>query len=88
MHYLMARHRVADFDKWSVVFRSHAGAQRQAGLHVLHLLRGAADPNLVVILFRADDPAKARAFTEAPGASEAAEASGVIGTPEISLLRD
>lgn len=88
MHCLMARHRVADFDSWNAVFRSHAGAQREAGLHLLHLLRDAADPNLVVILFTADDPAKARAFTQAPSAGEAAEASGVIGTPEISLLSD
>ncbi|MGD1147300.1 MAG: hypothetical protein ABR961_05085 [Thermoanaerobaculaceae bacterium] len=88
MHYLMARHRVREFGRWNAVFRSHAAAQREAGLHLLHLMRDTADPDLVVILFRADDPEKARAFTRAPSASEAAEASGIIGTPEISLLSD
>ena len=88
MFYLLGRHKVADFARWHKVFASHAEAQRQAGLHLLHLLRDTADPNDVVILFRADDPNKARAFTKAPGAREAAAQSGVIGVPEILLLSD
>ncbi len=88
MHYLLVRHRVADFAKWHRVFVSHAEAQRDAGLHLLHLLRDSRDPNLVVMLFRADDPEAARAFTGSPDAREAAEVSGVIGVPEVSLLSE
>ena len=88
MYYLLCKHKVADYTKWRRVFDSHAEAQRESGLHLLHVLRGTADPNLVVLLFRADDLSKARAFTEAPSAGEAAEISGVIGVPEISFLRE
>jgi hypothetical protein len=88
MHYLVGRHAVADFGKWHRVFASHAKAQREAGLHLLHLLRDTADPNLVVMLFRADAPEAARAFTESPDAAQAARSSGVLGVPEISLLRE
>ena len=88
MYYLLCKHKVADYPKWRRVFDSHAEAQREAGLHLLHVLREIADPNTVVFLFRVDDPDKARAFTQAPSASEAAEVSGVIGVPEISFLSE
>jgi heme-degrading monooxygenase HmoA len=71
MYYLLAKHKVADFAKWRRIFDCHAKAHRKAGLHLLHLLRDTADPNLVIILFRADDLDKARAFTQAPEASKA-----------------
>jgi hypothetical protein len=88
MFYLLVKHKVADFAKWHAIFASHEEAQHQAGLHLLHLLRDTSDPKLVVMLFRADDPAKARGFTSAPEAGQAAHDSGVIGTPEILFLRD
>ena len=88
MHYPFCKHRVVDYAAWQRVFDADAAAQRAAGLHLLHVLRGATDPNLVVTLFRVDDPGKARAFTEAPTAAEHADSSGVIGVPEISWLTE
>jgi hypothetical protein len=88
MHYLLCKHKVADYARWRRVFDSHAEAQRQAGLYVLHVLRDTADLNLVVMLFRVDDLDKAKAFTQAPSASQAAKTSGVIGTPEILFLSE
>jgi heme-degrading monooxygenase HmoA len=88
MNYLLLKHRVAGFARWPRVFESHAAAQRQAGLHLLHLLRDTGDPDLVVMLFRIDDLDKARAFTESPRAAESAEVSGVIGVPEVLILAD
>ncbi|MHC4698360.1 MAG: YciI family protein [Planctomycetota bacterium] len=88
MYYLLCKHKVADYPAWRRVFDSHAEAQRESGLHLLHVLRDTADPNLLVLLFRADDLSKARAFTQAPNASEAAENSGVIGVPEVLFLSE
>jgi hypothetical protein len=88
MHYLLCKHRVADFGRWLRVFQGDAGAQRAAGMQLLHVLRDDADPNLIVLLFRTDDPVRARAFTEAPQASESARDSGVIGAPEVLFLSD
>jgi hypothetical protein len=85
---MLCRHSVQDFDRWYDIFASHAEAQKNAGLHLLYLLREANDPNHLVYLFKVDDPQRARAFTEAPDANEAGKESGVIGTPEIILLND
>jgi len=86
MPYLFVRQRVADFDQWYSVFRSHAEAQKEAGLKDLQLLRDAADPNIIVCFFTVEDIDRARAFTEAPQASEAQKESGVIGDPDIIWL--
>lgn len=88
MNYMLCRHRVADFERWNRVFQSHAPAHREAGLHLLHLLRGVDDPNEVIFLFRVDDVKRAMEFTEAPGSADAGRESGVVGVPEIRLLRD
>lgn len=88
MYYLLCKHQVEDYTRWRRIFDSHAEAQREFGLHLLHILRDIADPNLVVLLFRVHDVRKAKAFTEAPSASEAAGTSGVIGMPEILFLKE
>ncbi len=63
MPYLYVPQRVADSDRWYTVFKSHAEAQREAGLTNLHLLRDAADANLIVCMFEVEDIVKARTFT-------------------------
>lgn len=88
MTYLLCIQKVADFTRWHRVFASHAVAHSEAGLHLLHILRDTADPGLVVVMFRIDDPETARAFTQAPEASQAAEESGVIGEPEVLILSE
>ncbi len=88
MHYLFCKHRVKDYAKWRRVFDADAAAQRESGLRLLHVLRDTADPNLVVMLFRAEELDKARAFTETPAAGESAESSGVGGAVEILFLSD
>jgi len=87
MFYLMARHKLADFDTWNRIFESHAEAQRNAGLHLLHVLREISDPNSVVALFEVDDLEKANAFTGAPGARDAGGQAGVISV-EMSYWSD
>jgi hypothetical protein len=88
MNYMLCRNRVQDFSRWYDVFRSHRDAQREAGLTLLHLLRDLSDPNNVVMFFSVADIDKARAFTGAPEARQAADLSGVLGTPELLLLSD
>lgn len=86
MNYLFVRHKVVNFETWQSVFASHAEAQQRAGLLLLHLLRVAADPNDVLMLFEVNDLEKAKAFTGSSGAGESAKVSGVIGTPEVLFL--
>ena len=56
MNFMLCKHKVADFEKWHAVFRSHAEAQREAGLHILHVLRDASDPDVLVRWVFADNP--------------------------------
>ena len=88
MIFMLCRHRVADFVRWHKVFESHAEAQREAGLHVLYLLHDTIDYNHITYLFRVDDVDKAKAFTQAPVASEAVQESGIIGPFEMLYLTD
>jgi hypothetical protein len=88
MTYMLCKHRVHDFERWHKIFASHAEAQRKSGLHLLYLLRATNDQNQIVYLFKVDDMDVAKAFTQAPEATEAGEQSGVIGKPEIILLND
>ena len=85
MTYMLCRNRVADFAEWKRVFDSHAEAHRAAGLHLVHLWRSLDDPNNVFFLFEVSNIEKAQAFVNAPDATEAAKASGVIDG-EIQLL--
>jgi hypothetical protein len=78
MIHMLCRNKVADFAKWKRVFDSHAPAHREAGLKLEYVRRSIEDPNNVFFVFEVSDIEKARAFISAPGASEAAKASGVI----------
>jgi hypothetical protein len=88
MPYLYVRQRVKDFDTWYSVFQSHTEAAEKAGLTDLQLLRDVSDENVIVCLFRIEDLARARAFTETPEASEAKTDSGIIGEPEVLWLEE
>lgn len=88
MTYMLCKHRVIDFARWQKIFASHEEAQRQSGLHLIHLLHEMSNPNDIVYLFKVDDLKKAQTFTQAPGASQAAQDSGVVGTVEIRYLSD
>ena len=78
MTHMLCRNKVASFEKWREVFRSHEAAHREAGLVLEYLWRDAADPENVFYLFRVEDLEKAKAFISAPDAAEAAQESGVI----------
>ncbi len=86
MYYLLCKHKVADYEQWRRVFDSGAEAQKASGLRVLHVLRDTNDPDLVVMLFEAEDLERAKQFTEAPSAGESAACSGIIGAPEVLFL--
>ena len=75
---MLCRNRVEDYDKWKSIFDSHASAQRDAGIELIHLWRDTEDPNNVFFMFRVTDLHKAEAFISTPEASEVGKASGVL----------
>ncbi len=82
MHYLLVKHKVADYAQWKRVFERNAPDARMSGLELAHVFRDLADPNLVFVLCRVRDLKKAQAFTQRGAASDSAKEGGVIGTPE------
>jgi hypothetical protein len=88
MNYLLVHHRVQNFDQWKVGYDAHLPVRQQAGVKEVRLLRGANDPNDVTLLFEASDLPKAQAFAQSADLRDAMTKAGVIGTPEMTYLKD
>lgn len=87
MAYLLIRHKVANFAKWKRGYDAHSHARRKAGLREKTLLRSVRNPREVFILFQASDLKKAKGFASHPGLRKAMKNAGVVGKPEICILR-
>jgi hypothetical protein len=78
MKHMLCRNRVEDYQTWRSVFDSHATAQREAGMRVLHVWRSTEDQNNVFFLFEIDSIEAVNDFMSRPIAEEGREQSGVI----------
>ena len=86
MPYLLVRHKVTDFSTWKAAYDSHSPAREKAGLKQEHLLRNIDDPNVVILLFEAEDVQKAREFANSSDLREAMQKAGVVDKPDIYFL--
>ena len=86
MPYLLVRHGVRDYAHWRALFDADAADQRAAGMHVLHVFRDPANPNIAVFLFEVEDRARAEAFMARPGGEQSAEAAGVPPPVDVPWL--
>jgi len=84
--YMLVRHKVADFSQWKRGYDAHLPKRVEAGLTEKHLLRGAQDPNEVVLLFEAKDLGRTRAFAESADLRETMQKVGVVDKPDIYFL--
>jgi hypothetical protein len=87
MAYLLVRHKVSNFAKWKRGYDGHLPARRKAGLREKALLRSVRNPREVFILFQAGNLKTAKAFASSPQLRKAMKDAGVVGKPEISILR-
>ena len=86
MPYLLVVHKVQDYDRWRPYFDSDKPRQQGAGLTVRHVLRGADDPQEVVILFEAEDLGRARALAGSEELRKIMQEAGVLGPPAMHFL--
>jgi hypothetical protein len=84
--YMLVRHKVRDFSEWKGGYDAHRPKRVEAGLTEKSLLRGADDPNEVVILFEATDLKRAKAFAESADLKETMQKVGVVDKPDIYFL--
>jgi hypothetical protein len=88
MNYLMIRHKVKDFKKWKAAYDAHEPARKGTGLTERCLLRNTKSRNDVLILFEANNLARAKAFCASADLRAAMKKAGVTGKPDLSILAD
>ncbi|MCO5246306.1 MAG: antibiotic biosynthesis monooxygenase [Anaerolineae bacterium] len=86
MVHVIVRHTVDDFARWKPYFDSDAGTRQAAGSQGGMLLRGAGNPNEVVIFFRWDSLENVQEFIHAPALAEVMQQAGVVGMPDFTFL--
>ena len=85
-NYMLIRHKVRDFSEWKPGYDAHLPKRAEAGLTETYLLRGADDPNEVVLLFAVQDLNRAKAFSESEDLRETMQKLGVLDKPDIYFL--
>ena len=84
--FVLVRHKVRDFAEWKRGYDAHLPKRTEAGLTEKHLLRGASDPNEVVLLLEAKDQNRAKAFVESVDLRETMQKVGVVDKPDVYFL--
>jgi hypothetical protein len=79
---LTVLHECTDFNRWKPVYEADAPNRRAAGLSDLLMLRNADNPNLIALVMRVGDHAKAQTMLASPQLRDAMQKAGVIGKPE------
>jgi len=85
--FVLVRHKVRDFAEWKRGYDVHLPKRTEAGLTEKHLLRGADDPNEVVLLLEAEDQGRAKAFVESADLRVTMQAVGVVDKPDVYFLK-
>ena len=83
---MVMMHKVANFAKWQAGYEMGDSMRLAHGLHNYVLARGVKDTNMVMVVVKMDDAARAKEFTTSADLKGAMQKAGVIGTPSISYL--
>jgi hypothetical protein len=83
---ISATHKVADYDKWQASYDEHDSMRVASGLHNYVIARGYNDPNMLMVVLKADDVDKAKAFAKDPSLKKAMQKGGVTGAPMITFM--
>ena len=84
---LIIHHKVASFDKWKPGFDGHEASRRKFGWTAHTVLTSVGDPNDVFIVGKVKSAAAAKEFGAQPELKEVMKKAGVVGAPDISLLK-
>jgi hypothetical protein len=85
---MIARMRVANFERWKEDFESMTGARQKSGWLEHRVVRDATDPNIVTVISRVGDLDAAKRYGQSNELRAAMQRSGVLGPPEISFCDD
>lgn len=82
MAHLFMQHQVADYDDWRPTFDGDAPNCAAAGVTDIAVLRDAADPNSIWMVFDAD-PALIEPMMSDPARAEHMQAAGVTSETQV-----
>ncbi len=82
----IAKHRVGNFSKWLASYEEHDSMRRANGLQSYVIGRGVPDSNMVLVVVKTNDLAKAKAFSKDASLKKAMQKGGVVGAPTFTLV--
>ncbi len=86
-NYMINRASVQDFSEWKTAYDAHEPSRAAAGLTERHLLQDADNPNMVTLIFEAEDLKRAEEFSNSDDLREAMQKAGVVGKPDTYFLK-
>ena len=84
---MLLLHKVRDYSQWKRGYDDHLPKRGEAGLTEKYLLRGANDPNEVIILFETKDLKRSEDFAVSTDLRETMLKFGVLDEPNIYFLK-
>jgi heme-degrading monooxygenase HmoA len=88
MPYVLIRHKVEDYQRWTPAFDAHGAARKASGSKGGRRLRSAEDPNELVILLEWDNLQKSRQFAQSDDLRNTMQRAGVVGKPGMYFLEE
>jgi hypothetical protein len=85
-HFVMVHSKVKDFKAWKAAYDAHISVRKEFGLGDDQVFQSTDDPNQIVIVFKAADLNRAKAFMADSSVREVISKSGVIGMPDVHFL--
>lgn len=79
-------HMVKDYAKWRPLFNADSTARKASGLEDIVVGRGLEKNNDILVVLKASDVQKAKAFGADPRLKAAMDKGGVISKPDIKLF--
>jgi hypothetical protein len=88
MAFIIANHKVADFNKWKPFFDSDDKRLKESGLTLVKLGRKSDDPNDVYFVWETKDPSGFTKMLKDPGLADIMKKAGVISDLKWVIVND
>jgi quinol monooxygenase YgiN len=82
---MYVRHKVADFDKWKIVFEEVEPFRKQMGSLGAYVFRNNANSNEVLVITEWNNKEQGIKFGQSPELQNAMKRGGVLSAPEINF---
>jgi heme-degrading monooxygenase HmoA len=88
MVYLLVRHTIEDYGRWHEGFDRHLAARQAGGAtNEAYVMRNVDDAQEIIVLLGWHDLVSVRAFTKSVSLQTALKQMGVVGLPEMIVLK-